>query len=105
MLFRTKLKYQFIDIDELNFSLEGLMSPTFYNDGETSVLINYQEVLPGETFSIEVPNGVFEGNCRIQFKSEAGKVNRLVLNSATYLGKYLNEENGLPWNNQEGELC
>lgn len=104
MLFRTQLKTEFLDIDELNYPMDGLISPTFYNDGETSVLINHQEVLPGESFSIEVPNGVFEGKCRIQFKNEAGKVNRLVLNASIYLGKYLDEGTGMPWN-QEEQSC
>lgn len=105
MLFRTQLNTMFIETDELSFPMNGFISPSFYNDGETSVLINHQEVLPGESFSIEVPGGVFEGKCRIQFKSEVGKVDRLVLNAAIYIGKYIiNDETGQAYN-VTGESC
>lgn len=58
-----------------NYSLDGMINPTFQNSGETAVLIDGRKVLPGESFSVNAPNTILRNEISIIFENEIGKAN------------------------------
>lgn len=60
-----------------NYSLDGMINPTFQNTGETAVLIDGRNVLPGESFAVNAPNVILTNSISIVFESEPEKANIL----------------------------
>lgn len=58
-----------------NYSLDGMINPTFQNTGETAVLIDGRKVLSGESFSVNAPNTILRNSISIIFENETGKAN------------------------------
>lgn len=77
MFVSGKLVNNTIVNSENNFSLEGMINPTFQNTGETAVLIDGRKVLAGESFAINAPNVILNNSISIVFETEAGKANIL----------------------------
>ena len=96
MLFRANWDTKIISLDEQGYDLEGMIQPTFYNQGSVAVKINQVDVLPGEQFSVGVPNAVMSGKVDITFDASASGAKQLILNYATYQGPAVNPINGQP---------
>lgn len=64
---------------ENDYSLDGMINPTFQNTGETAVLIDGRKVLPGESFAVNAPNVILTNSISIVFEKEEGKANILHL--------------------------
>lgn len=95
-LIRGKLAFKAINKSDNSFDLKGMIGPSFFNTGESVVMINNQEVLPGESFSIDLSGIVMEGTVNIEFVLEAGKNNLLMINYVHYVGPFTNPATGLP---------
>ncbi|EAR15434.1 hypothetical protein [Robiginitalea biformata] len=79
----------------------GMLAPTFYNEGQTAVLINDLEVLPGESYAVDVPNVVIQSPFSIKFKSEAGKTDRVRISYVTVSGPLVNPLTGAAYSPAE----
>ncbi|MGB7841154.1 MAG: hypothetical protein WBL21_00075 [Salinimicrobium sp.] len=69
-MLRANLDYKKITEDTENFSLEGMVEPTFYNFGEENVRVFHTVVKPGESFSAGCHNMVMQGEIPIQFEGD-----------------------------------
>lgn len=88
-LFKGRLGTKIVDITNNSYELDGMIGPTFYNIGETTVKINQLDVLPGESYPVELPNMVNVGTINIQFLDEPGKRNLVLINYAVYMGPFV----------------
>lgn len=61
-----------------SFSLEGMVNPTFQNQGEASVTIDGRVLAPGETYSVFAPV-VLQNAIAIAFESDSTKTRALYL--------------------------
>ena len=77
MFIEGKLINKVITSSDNDYSLKGMINPTFQNTGETAVLIDGRKVLAGESFSINAPNVILQNKISIVFESEADKANIL----------------------------
>lgn len=67
-MLRANLGYKHITEDEDNFSLDGMIEPTFYNFGTTDVFVLHSRIKPGESFLAGVSGMVMNGTIPIDFK-------------------------------------
>ena len=65
---QATLGFKKITKDEENFSLDGLIEPTFYNFGEDDVVVHHTTVKTGEQFLAGVTGFVMNGEISIKFK-------------------------------------
>lgn len=72
------LENQIIKDNHSDFSLRGMVNPTFQNDGESYVVINGIKVLPGKTYSVYAPV-VLQNSIPITFESDKTKTRALRL--------------------------
>ena len=68
MLKRATLGFKKITEDTDNFSLAGMVEPTFYNFGDAKVHILHGVVEPGQSFAAGVSNMVMDGEIPIRFE-------------------------------------
>jgi len=80
--------------DDNQFPVDGFMNPHFHNDGETTVVIQDQKIIAGESYQVQLPGCVLKGNFNIKFKKEAGKQNRVTVNYGMVVGLYSNPMTG-----------
>lgn len=66
-MLKAKLGFKKITEDTDNFSLNGMIEPTFYNFGEENVHVLHSVVKPGEKFFAGVLNMVMDNEITIQF--------------------------------------
>lgn len=57
------------------FSLEGMIAPTFQNEGSGYVLIGGRKINPGESYVVNVPGVILSNKISIEF--ERGTERRL----------------------------
>lgn len=69
-MLRAKLAYKTIKEDTDNFSLKGMVEPTFYNFGEENVRILHSIVKPNESFRAGTQNMVMDNEIPISFEGE-----------------------------------
>jgi hypothetical protein len=77
MLFKGNLKNQLITKSSTAFSLKGKISPTFQNEGETFVIVDGRKLLPGESYSANLPFMVCQNSISITFEKDPSKSNIL----------------------------
>lgn len=77
ILITSDTTLNFMDMSDRN----GILHLTLFNGGDTILILDdatQQEVLPGESFTIESPVAIVNTSFRIKFKKEAGyKDNRV----------------------------
>ncbi|WP_291866651.1 hypothetical protein [Maribacter sp.] len=89
-----------------SYSLNGMMNPHFFNEGKSTVVINHQEVLPGDIYPVQFEGMVLSGTINIKFKDEIDiatgeqKLNKLVLNYGMVVGEIDTSTEGASKNNQ-----
>tara|TARA_R110002051_G_scaffold257868_1_gene316904 strand:+ start:28879 stop:29214 length:336 start_codon:yes stop_codon:yes gene_type:complete len=93
-LYEVRFVTRILNQTDNSFPVDGFMNPSFYNDGTTVVVINTQEVAPGDSYHVEFPNCVLKGNFNIKFKDESGGINKVVLNHGMVMGPYTNPMSG-----------
>ena len=57
----------------LNYPLKGKINPTFQNEGTAVAYIDGRKLLPGESYSVNVPNVILQNNIPITFESDPSK--------------------------------
>lgn len=67
------LIHELLRQDDANYPLDGKISPTFQNEGETTVFVHGRKLLPGESYIVNQPGIVLTGHIPIAFVPEAGK--------------------------------
>ncbi|MFN3753314.1 hypothetical protein [Flavobacterium sp.] len=65
--------------DHSQYSLLGMISPTFQNQGTAYVNIAGRKVLPGESFSIDCPNVELQNAISINFEADPAKTKILYI--------------------------
>ena len=75
---RVKLSRKLITKDDPAFSLEGMIEPVLYNEGETSARVLDMIIKPGIPFVAGFQNFKSAGNIPIEFLNETGKKNKIV---------------------------
>lgn len=73
MLIKGNLDFKIITKDTDNFSLEGMVEPTFYNFGDTNVEVLHSVIKPGNKFFAGALNYVMNNEVPIKFVEPAGK--------------------------------
>lgn len=71
------MRNKIIARNDNNFSLAGMINPTFQNQGTNYVVIDGRTVLPGESFTVNAPNVVLQNSIAIKFESDMAKTNIL----------------------------
>ena len=67
-----------ISEDNNSYSIDGMMKPTFYNEGTSTVIINNLKIAPGQNYIVSI------AAMNIQFDNADGSlVNSLILNYHT----------------------
>ncbi len=66
-MLKAKLGFKKITEDTDNFSLKGMIEPTFYNFGEDNVRVLHSIVEPGNRFMAGVNNMVMDNDVVITF--------------------------------------
>jgi hypothetical protein len=94
MLFHVDFLTKILSESDNTFEVDGFINPTFYNDGESKVKINYQVINPGEYYRVDIPNGILRGKFNIEFVEEVGKKNLLIVNYGLYGGLFVNIQTG-----------
>lgn len=78
MCFQTgNVRNQLIRLDTSQFSMLGMVNPTFQNQGTAYVFIDGRKVLPGESFSVNCPNVVLQNAISIAFENDNSKTRQL----------------------------
>lgn len=72
-LAKGNLKNDFINQSKTGFSLKGKINPTFQNEGTAYVMIDGRKILPGESYSINVPNVILQNSIAITFEPDSNK--------------------------------
>ena len=63
--------------DNAAYPLDGMVSPTFQNEGETVVLLDGRKVSPGESYIINQPGIILTGSISVKFVADGAAANRL----------------------------
>ena len=79
------LKNIVVDCDNMQFPLDGMLSPTFQNEGTNYALIDGRTILPGESYVINQPGIVLSGSVQITFENDPVKTNVLHVGYITLL--------------------
>lgn len=79
-MLKSTLGYKMIKEDTDNFSLDGMIEPTFYNFGEETVYILHSPVKPGESYLAGVHNMVMVGEIPVRFEGNNKKGRFLICN-------------------------
>lgn len=67
-MLKATLGYKKITEDQDNFSLKGMIEPTFYNFGAETVWVLHSPVQPGESFLAGVSQMVMDNDVVIRFE-------------------------------------
>jgi hypothetical protein len=81
-MLKATLGFKKIVEDVDNFSLKGMIEPTFYNFGDQNVHVLYSIVKPGESFLAGVSNMVMDNDVVIRFEGN----NKIGRNLMVYYG-------------------
>jgi hypothetical protein len=73
------LKNEIVTDSISNFSLKGMISPSFQNQGTATVFIDGRIVKTGENYTINVPSIVLRNSIQIQFETDPSKTKILYL--------------------------
>lgn len=73
------LKNDLVNQSQSRFSLKGKICPTFQNEGTATVLIDGRKLLPGESYSVNVPNVMLQNSIAITFEDTPGKTKILMV--------------------------
>lgn len=84
---KGQLAFKTITRDDRQFDMEGMVSPTFQNQGDTVAYINYNKVYPDEDFDPKAHNVVFTGTIPVTFEKMEGKTNKIMVNYTTLVGR------------------
>lgn len=79
MFVNGELRNVLIDKNEPDFSLEGMINPSFQNDGEAIVYIDGRKVAPNETYVVNAPNVILKNKIPITFEMVSNKKRVLYL--------------------------
>ncbi len=82
MFLHGNLGNTLIDKNHSNFSLDGMVNPSFQNEGTASVNINGRELKPGQSFSAFAPI-VLRNSIPITFEADSTKTRILYLGYIT----------------------
>lgn len=86
-MLKARLGYKKITEDTDNFSLKGMIEPTFYNFGEEDVHVLHSVIEPGNKFFAGVMNMVMDNEIPIRFTGN----NKRGRNLACYYGDPITE--------------
>lgn len=67
------LKNDFINQSQTRYPLKGKINPTFQNEGTAYVVIDGRKILPGESYSVNVPNVILQNAIAITFEPDTAK--------------------------------
>jgi hypothetical protein len=67
-MIKATLGFKKVKIDVDNFSLKGMIEPTFYNFGAENVRVLHSVIKPGESFLAGVSNMVMDNDVPIYFE-------------------------------------
>lgn len=73
MLFKGNLRNLMITKTQPSFSLKGKISPTFQNEGTAFVIVDGRKLLPGESYSANLPYMICQNAIPITFESDSSK--------------------------------
>ncbi len=76
---RASLGFKIITEDTDNFSLKGMLEPTFYNFGDNDVEVLHSVIKPGNKFFAGVLNMVMDNEVRIKFNGPANAKRKLIV--------------------------
>lgn len=79
MLFKGNLRNILIAQTHASFSLKGKISPTFQNEGTAYVIIDGRKLLPGESYSANLPFMVCQNSIPITFENDPSKTKILYM--------------------------
>jgi hypothetical protein len=82
---RGVLKNVVIQFDQPQFSLDGMLSPTFQNEGTAFVLIDGRMIPAGDSYVINQPGVVLFGKVQITFEDDPAKSKVLQVGYVTLL--------------------
>lgn len=84
-MLKSKLGFKKITEDTDNFSLEGMIEPTFYNFGDENVHVYHSVVEPGNKFFAGCLDRIMVGEIPIRFEGNNKKGRNLSLYFGTDL--------------------
>lgn len=70
---KGSLNFKQITKNTDHFDLEGMISPTFVNNGNTTVRVLFQEIPPKGQFAFNFPPLILTGSIPVTFLSGEGK--------------------------------
>lgn len=73
MLFKGNLVSDLITQSHPSYSLKGKICPTFQNEGTAFVIVNGRKLLPGESYSANLPLMVCQNSIPITFEKDPSK--------------------------------
>lgn len=73
------LVHKILKQNEENYSLQGMISPSFQNLGTATAYIDGRVIAPGKTFSVNVPGIELQNTIQIIFENDPSKVKQLHL--------------------------
>lgn len=76
---RASLGFKIITKDEDNFSLKGMIEPTFYNFGDHDVEVLHSVIKPGNKFFAGVLNMVMDNEVPIKFEGPENAKRKLIV--------------------------
>lgn len=72
-------KIDIVNDNEPNYSLKGMLCPTFQNQGVSPVYVFGQRLLQNESLPFNIPNVILTGEISIQFESQIKAERKLVV--------------------------
>jgi hypothetical protein len=78
-LFKGNLRSLLITESHTSFSLKGKICPTFQNEGTAYVVIDGRKLLPGESYSTNLPLMICQNNVPITFEGDPSKTKILYI--------------------------
>lgn len=82
MFINGELKNAVITANHANYSLKGMINPTFQNEGTATVYIDGRKVESGQSYSVNAPNVILQNEVPIQFEPDASKTKILYVGYA-----------------------
>lgn len=76
---KANLGFEIITDDIDNFSMSGMIEPTFYNFGEHDVEVLHSVIKPGNKFFAGVVGMVMNNEVPIKFKGPVGSKRKLIV--------------------------
>ena len=78
-MLKGSLRNRLISENHASYDLSGKINPTFQNEGTDDVYIDGRKVLPGQSYSVNVPNVIMQNAIPITFEGGIGKTKILYI--------------------------